>query len=201
MDSHLWGPTIDGTGKFHIFYGDKTYYEFDETGESTIPAFLDLDDTTSYGPETTTVYEMNQSGTYSFYVHDFTNRAELDSHALANSGAKVEVYLGTKRIETYHVPASGVGNVWHVFDFDTVTKQLIPVNEFSSESNASMVGAEMVSLDAERIASPAKEPSDDVENSTENNTEDSVENNAESNTGSVEDDSEETPEARPAVIE
>ena len=47
LDSHLWGPTIDGTGKFHIFYGDKTYYEFDETGESTIPAFLDLDDTTS----------------------------------------------------------------------------------------------------------------------------------------------------------
>lgn len=79
-------------------------------------------------------------------MHDFTNRAELDSHALANSGAKVEVYLGTKRIETYHVPASGVGNVWHVFDFDSDNQQLIPVNEFSSESDASMVGAEIAHL-------------------------------------------------------
>ena len=210
LDSHLWGPTIDGTGKFHIFYGDKTYYEFDETGESTIPAFLDLDDTTSYGPETTTVYEMNQSGTYSFYVHDFTNRAELDSHALANSGAKVEVYLGTKRIETYHVPASGVGNVWHVFDFDSDNQQLIPVNEFSSESDASMVGAEIASFGAERIISPDKETSDNTENGTENNTENNVENIAESNVEneesveeeeSVEDDSEEIPEVRPVVIE
>lgn len=210
LDSHLWGPTIDGTGKFHIFYGDKTYYEFDETGESTIPAFLDLDDTTSYGPETTTVYEMNQSGTYSFYVHDFTNRAELDSHALANSGAKVEVYLGTKRIETYHVPASGVGNVWHVFDFDSDNQQLIPVNEFSSESDASMVGAEIASFGAERIISPDKEISDNMENGTENNKENNVENIAESSVEneesveeeeSVENDSEEIPEVRPVVIE
>lgn len=204
LDSHLWGPTIDGTGKFHIFYGDKTYYEFDETGESTIPAFLDLDDTSSYGPETTTVYEMNQSGTYSFYVHDFTNRAELDSHALANSGAKVEVYLGTKRIETYHVPASGVGNVWHVFDFDSDNQQLIPVNEFSSESDASMVGAEIASFGAERIISPDKEISDNTENGTENNKENNVENIAESNVEnreSVEDDSEEISEVRPVVIE
>lgn len=210
LDSHLWGPTIDGTGKFHIFYGDKTYYEFDETGESTIPAFLDLDDTSSYGPETTTVYEMNQSGTYSFYVHDFTNRAELDSHALANSGAKVEVYLGTKRIETYHVPASGVGNVWHVFDFDSDNQQLIPVNEFSSESDASMVGAEIASFGAERIISPDKETSNNTENGTENNTENNVENIAESNVEneesveeeeSIEDDSEEIPEVRPVVIE
>ena len=83
---------------------------------------------------------MNQSGTYSFYVHDFTNRAELDSHALANSGAKVEVYLGTKRIETYHVPASGVGNVWHVFDFDGATKTIKSVNTLEYQNDPYTIG-------------------------------------------------------------
>ena len=67
LDSHLVGPKKDGNGSFHIAYYDKTYSEGD-----TKYADLDLDDTSSYGPETTTVYNMNETGTYSFYVHDFT---------------------------------------------------------------------------------------------------------------------------------
>lgn len=103
-----------------------------------------------------------------------------------------------------------MGNVWHVFDFDSDNQQLIPVNEFSSESDASMVGAEIASFGAERIISPDKETSDNTENGTENNTENNVENIAESNVEneesveeeeSVEDDSEEIPEVRPVVIE
>ena len=97
-----------------------------------------------------------------------------------------------------------MGNVWHVFDFDSDNQQLIPVNEFSSESDASMVGAEIASFGAERIISPDKEISDNTENGTENNKENNVENIAESNVEnreSVEDDSEEISEVRPVVIE
>lgn len=69
LDSHLFGPTVNGTSTFHTYYVNKNYREAGE-----MIANLDLDDTTSYGPETTTVYKKNTEGTYSYFVHDYTNR-------------------------------------------------------------------------------------------------------------------------------
>lgn len=86
LDSHLIGPIADGEDSFHIYYGEKSYEV-----NGSVAAFLDVDDTTSYGPETTTVYQMNDSGIYSFYVHDYTNRWNDSSMQLSNSGAQVTV--------------------------------------------------------------------------------------------------------------
>lgn len=110
LDSHLTGPSPEGK-PFHIFYNHKTS---DYNGETM--AGLDLDDTTSYGPETTTIYSA-VDGTYSFYVHDYSNRDSDNSTALANSGAVVQVYAGDKIIGQYNVPTDIVGTTWHVFDF------------------------------------------------------------------------------------
>ena len=136
LDSHLWGPTVNGEDRFHTYYGDMSYYE-----DGTKHAFLDVDDVSSYGPETTTVYDMTENGVYSFFVHDFTTYSG-ESTVMANSGAKVEVYMGANLIQTYHIPTSGVGTVWHVFDFDAITGSLTAVNTFSSRVNStSQVGS------------------------------------------------------------
>ena len=125
LDSHLVGPSADGMGNFHIAYYNK---EYSENGIKY--ADLDLDDTDSYGPETTTVYKMNSTGTYSFYVHDYTNRDDYSSKEMSNSGAKVKVYKGDELYATYNIPTNVEGIYWHVFDYNAETNSITPVNRF-----------------------------------------------------------------------
>lgn len=125
LDSHLVGPTADGNDYFHIYFADKLYSENNITY-----ADLDLDDRYSYGPETTTIYNMNNEGKYSFYVHDYTNKNYASSYEMSNSGAKVEVYKGDTLYATYNIPTNNIGTYWHVFDFDAKTNSIVPVNNF-----------------------------------------------------------------------
>ena len=125
LDSHLIGPNKDNSGLFHIYFSNKTYYD-----DGIMYADLDLDDTSSYGPETTTVYTMNSTGKYSFYVHDYTNRYNNNSYAMSNSGAKVDVYKGDTLYVSYNIPTNTQGTYWHVFDYDADLNSIVPVNEF-----------------------------------------------------------------------
>ncbi len=136
LDSHLIGPTADGEGIFHTWYADmNSYYD-----NGDVHAFLDMDDTSSYGPETSTVYNITANGVYSFYVHDYTNSHEVGCTQMANSGANVQVLIGDTEIAHYYIPTSGSGNVWHVFDFDAANGVIHPVNVFSDTSDPSSVG-------------------------------------------------------------
>ena len=135
LDSHMRGYSANGNELFHTYYSNKSYYV--NSGKQT---FLDLDDTTSYGPETTTVMGMTNGEKYSFFVHDFTNRSNSSSNAMANSGAKVSVYRGLELLKEFHVP-SQTGTVWHVFDYNVSTDTLTTVNSFSSTGNAQQVGS------------------------------------------------------------
>ena len=95
LDSHLiWS-------KDHIYFSHKISSESD--------ARLDLDDTHSYGPETTT-FTMLPGETYKFFVHNFSDEASM-----ANCGARVAIYCGTNHLATRTVPASGNGRYWEVF--------------------------------------------------------------------------------------
>ena len=95
VDSHLYGPTLGSNGRFHTYYGDKTY----QVGD-IIYADLDWDDTQSYGPETTTIRKLID-GTYTFIVHNWSG-----SPALRTSEAKVEVFKGRSQVadKTFTVP-------------------------------------------------------------------------------------------------
>ena len=122
IDSHLVGP--DGYGSlFHVFYqqfGDPSYVE------------LDHDCTTSYGPETTTIYS-ELGGTYTFGVQDFTNRYSTDSTSLSYSGATVRVYRGSSLAAAFTVPPGVPGTLWTVF---TMSGGVVtPVNSMSYESD------------------------------------------------------------------
>lgn len=100
LDSHLRGSD------FHIFYSAKT--------ASASDAQLDVDDTSSYGPETVTFTAEANRG-YCYYIHDYSNKGSSANTALASSGAKVEIYNGDSLIATRSVPG-GTGVYWHVFD-------------------------------------------------------------------------------------
>lgn len=112
LDSHLVGPTVDGAGTFHTWYrnSSKAYYDENEN----IIADLDYDDTTSYGPEITTIHVLTP-GEYNFYVFDYTNRDETSSTELAGSEATVTVYRNNKLIKKYAVDQTKNATVWHVF--------------------------------------------------------------------------------------
>ena len=128
LDSHLTGPLPDGT-RFHMYYP----YAQSNSG-SPWPQYvtLDLDDTTSYGPETTTIYQQID-GVYRFSVHDYTNRASSSTTALSNSFAQVKVYRGSNLVATFNVPPNREGTLWTVFELsgDRITS----INNMSYESS------------------------------------------------------------------
>lgn len=74
-------------------------------------ASLDLDDTNGYGPETTTLYDMN--GHYTFVVHNYSNDAPL-----ADCGAEVTVYLPGEEPVTISVGGDGTADTWVVCEID-----------------------------------------------------------------------------------
>jgi hypothetical protein len=129
LDSHLTGPLPDGT-RFHM------YYPYAETNQGSLwPQYvkLDLDDTSSFGPETTTIYQQI-SGIYRFSVHDFTNLGATESTALSESGAQVRVYRGSDLIVTFNVPVNQGGTLWTVFELSG--NIITPINTMSYESNS-----------------------------------------------------------------
>jgi len=100
LDSHLVKKTGDTTN-YHIFYSNRT-------GGSD---GLDTDDTSSYGPETTTISNLSSSSIYTYYVHHYGG-----SGSLKDSSAKVEIYYGDSAI-TYNVPNED-GIYWKVFEIE-----------------------------------------------------------------------------------
>jgi len=130
LDSHLTGPLPDGS-RFHMYFP----YANSNSG-SPWPEYvmLDLDDVTSYGPETNTIIQQIE-GAYRFSVHDYTNRSSTSSSALSNSGAQVRVYRGSDYVASFNVPTNQGGTLWTVFELsgDTIS----PINQLSYTSSPS----------------------------------------------------------------
>ena len=130
LDSHLVGPAINGT--FHTFYYDQEYYY-----DGVLYDNLDVDDTDSYGPETTSVY-VGLDGTYTFYVHNYSDCDETVSSTMATSGAQVKLYLaGQSTPIVYNVP-NQPGTLWTVFSVENGV--ITPINEMSYHYNPDTVG-------------------------------------------------------------
>lgn len=98
----------------HLVYPDNHIYFRVREGSG---ANLDVDDTYSYGPETITITERPDGGRYAYAVYNFTNRKEPHSRAIAESPARVDVYVGQTLVRTY-VPAQRQGTVWVPFLID-----------------------------------------------------------------------------------
>lgn len=92
----------------HVFFQQKV----------GVAANLDVDDTDSFGPETITIEKKAFGQPYVFAVHDYSNRLLTGRASLAESGAKIFVYIGQSLIRRYEVPTARQGTLWTVFSID-----------------------------------------------------------------------------------
>jgi hypothetical protein len=110
LDSHLLVPQSDTNPNlgYHVYYANRG-------SNSDYPyAYLDVDDTTSYGPETITILTRFQQK-YKYFVHHYAGTGSL-----ATSSAVVKVYVGNSLVKTYNVPTSQTSGYryWYVFDIN-----------------------------------------------------------------------------------
>lgn len=104
LDSHVEG-TLSNGDLFHVYYS----YMKQDDGNIEV-CRLDYDDTTSFGPEHTTL-KITTDKPYYYYVYKYAGTGTV-----ANSGAKITVHKGNELIGTYNVPTNlGNGDYWNVF--------------------------------------------------------------------------------------
>ena len=138
LDSHLTGPTASSNTRFHIYYSNDTY-----NPSNAVPiVILDVDDTNSYGPETTTINTF-QNGLYRFSVHNYSDQSTNGGSEIKSSPAKVDVYGTTGLIKTYTAPTfiTGGGNTWIVFEMTVANGvyTIVDKNTYITSSSASGV--------------------------------------------------------------
>ena len=116
LDSHLWTPSIGGV-EHHVYFSEK--------GNEMSPPYaqLDVDDTSSYGPETITIFQ-SFAGTYRYAVHNFSG----GENGLTFSEASVRLYDSLGLREEWHVPNVGDGLWWNVFELDGASGIVNSVN-------------------------------------------------------------------------
>ena len=133
LDSHLIGYDTVGN-RIHVAYYDKIhfagendidnddyYYQDGEVDSDNVIVWLDVDDTSSYGPETVTIINLNDIESFTYCVHNYSNRwcvaDDSGAFALADSRATVDVYQGSELLASYSVPVNRQGTVWRVFSY------------------------------------------------------------------------------------
>lgn len=115
IDTHFIGRDADNSELFHLAYWEK----YIDTAETT--AFLDVDDTDSFGPETLTIEAINPALTYDYDIQYYSGDGTLQ-----DSQAKVQVYDHTGLINTFNVPQE-TGSCWRVFTLKE--GKIVPVNQ------------------------------------------------------------------------
>ena len=89
---------------------------------------LDVDDTTSYGPETVTLIPTTTSAYY-YYIYKYAG-----SGTVGASGAQIKLYKGDTLINTFNVPTNlGDSDYWNVFAIKN--GELIIKNTITSEAD------------------------------------------------------------------
>lgn len=138
LDTFLTGPSSTLGSRFKLAYYQKVfttsgsynnypsdYNQSNPCASSTIIAAIDLDDVSSYGPETTTICQVEE-GIYSYYVHHYSGTENIST---SPAQVVVTTAYGTEHTFTAPTGAAGHNDVWHVFDLDS-TGNVTPVNTF-----------------------------------------------------------------------
>ena len=129
LDSHLLTPSGS-----HVYYSN--------TGNLAAAPFanLDVDDTSSYGPEVVTLTRL-MVGTYKYYIRNFSG---YSSGAIAAASARVELSIPGRAIELYTPPASGevaTTRVWILFELDVDAQCNVTVRRSGTYSDSDPSGA------------------------------------------------------------
>ncbi len=109
LDSHLTGPKADNPNeRFHVYYAEDNNCG-GAPCDPNIPAWLDVDDTDSFGPETITITKVNGRfvpGRYRYSVHHYSGELNIPQ-----SQATVKIFIGDRLVKTYTPPAPAPGQV------------------------------------------------------------------------------------------
>lgn len=105
LDSHLKGP--NATHVYYVSRGSLSAQPF---------AALDVDDTTSFGPEVITVARL-PVGTSEYFVHNYSRFLSASAAGMTSSPTRVEMRYGSQ-IRIFSPPAGeGSNQYWRVFRF------------------------------------------------------------------------------------
>jgi len=134
LDTHLTGPVDDNSNeRFHLYFVNMN---------PVSTASLDVDDVTSFGPETTTLTDPYE-GTYRYSVHNFTTQNETGALEIEQSPALVEIFDSSGKVASFEPPSanSNSGNVWRVFELE-VSASSVDITELGTYDFVSDIGDE-----------------------------------------------------------
>ena len=123
LDSH----TLAANSDEHIYYSEQ--------GSLAVAPFvaLDVDDTTGYGPEVTTISRLAKNRKYRFYVDNYSGTFDPGQ---TGSPARVElIYGGRQFIFTPPAGETTETNVWNVFELSTDSScnaTVTPLQQFAA---------------------------------------------------------------------
>ncbi len=128
LDSHITGPRAGLSTRFHVYYANKL------DGSCG----LDVDDTTSYGPETVTCPGTGSIGTalvpgvYRYAIHHYSGTGNIGT-----SGAIVRLEQGDGSTLYFFPPATGWtgNNLWTVFEITVAPDGTTSVSTVNTISN------------------------------------------------------------------
>lgn len=125
LDSYLTG-LLTGTSRFICYFGNQN--------PTNSNVSLDVDDVTSFGPETITITAF-RDGVYRYSVHNFSDQSANGFRGIVNSPARVQVYDNTGLIRDFSPPtppANASGNTWRVFEINSsgATRTITPINAY-----------------------------------------------------------------------
>jgi len=112
-----WGQLPDDLDS-HLFAPDGSHVYFSSKGNLVTAPFanLDVDDTSSYGPEVVTLTRL-MVGTYKYSVNNYSGYSE---GSITASGARVELNIPGRTLELFVPPTGETASTdwWNLFEFD-----------------------------------------------------------------------------------
>jgi len=108
LDTHLVKYDLSGNQQYHIYYSHKN--------DSASGDNLDRDDTSSYGPETLTIQNVDADSVYVYYVYHYGGSGSISTTSLAQVDV-TNFFSATEPFQAaYQAPTSGEGRYWKVFE-------------------------------------------------------------------------------------
>lgn len=125
LDTQFFGPSAaEGDESFLVYFSNKD--ELLGEDENTATISLDVDDTSSYGPEVTTISSFPYEGRYTYAVKHYSGSSDI-----AASPARVELNFENET-QIFSPPTGEATICWAVFDFVVDAQGIVTIEELAT---------------------------------------------------------------------